>query len=572
MPTASTLTNRASVSTTTTGDDPADNDASADVTVDTHADLSLTKTAESHDVVAGEPTTFQVAVHNGGPSDAQGLLVVTDDLPDGMSFLSADAPWSCDPAAQTVTCTLDAGLVAGADAPGLVLRVQVAAGAPDGDLVNEATVTSATDDPDPANNTDHATVTIGQEADLSVSKTHTGTPDAGDSLDFTVAVHNAGPSVARQVHVVDTLPAGMTYSAASGDGWTCVADAGTVTCDRDGDLGPGDDAPTLTLTVDIAVTAFGTLTNTADVSSQTPDPNEGNNTSDDPVDVTQAPGGITLEKSAGAPRDADHDGRIDVGDTIAYSFLVTNTGTVPLTGIVVHDSLVGTVECPQDTLPAGGQMTCHATYHLTQRDLDRGGVHNSAHVTGENPAGTVVDSGPDDVDSPLPTKPGLSLVKRAHLLDRDGDGRADAGERIAYTFVVMNVGTVTVHGVRVDDPMLRAAHVVVHCPRSTLEPGESMTCHATYTVVATDLDGSIRNVATADAHTPAGPVVTSPADHAVVPVDGTTEPPPGNPGNPPGTLPNTGGPRLQWLELGVLALLLGAVCLVAGARGGRQRD
>ena len=51
----------------------------------------------------------------------------------------------------------------------------------------------------------------------------------GDDV-ITLAVTNAGPSQATGVTVTDTVPEGLTYVSASGNGWVCAEDAAVVTC------------------------------------------------------------------------------------------------------------------------------------------------------------------------------------------------------------------------------------------------------------------------------------------------------------------------------------------------------
>ena len=51
------------------------------------------------------------------------------------------------------------------------------------------------------------------------------------------------------------------------------------------------------------------------------------------------------------------------GDTIAYTFVVTNTGNVTLDSVAVDDPLVGAVSCPVTTLAPGASTTCTATLH-----------------------------------------------------------------------------------------------------------------------------------------------------------------------------------------------------------------
>ena len=72
--------------------------------------------------------------------------------------------------------------------------------------------------------------TIEVVADLSVSKEDMPDPVlAGNSLVYTLMVTNAGPDMASDVTLVDTLPAGVTYAS---DTDSCVeSPAGVLTCD-----------------------------------------------------------------------------------------------------------------------------------------------------------------------------------------------------------------------------------------------------------------------------------------------------------------------------------------------------
>jgi hypothetical protein len=97
---------------------------------------------------------------------------------------------------------------------------------------------------------------------------------AGAVLTYTLIVTNAGPDMATAVTVTDVLPLEVTYGGAWGDGWDCLQAEGALTCTRPS-LGAG-----LTSSLVITVTAPGSggiLTNTATVSGQELDPDEGDN-------------------------------------------------------------------------------------------------------------------------------------------------------------------------------------------------------------------------------------------------------------------------------------------------------
>src|SRR5438094_454394 len=80
------------------------------------------------------------------------------------------------------------------------------------DATNTAVVAAAESDPSPANNTDSAS-TLVNNVDLSVTKTvNDTTPNAGDTVIFTVTVHNSSPSSfpTRRSSDLDTYTSGLT--------------------------------------------------------------------------------------------------------------------------------------------------------------------------------------------------------------------------------------------------------------------------------------------------------------------------------------------------------------------------
>ena len=99
---------------------------------------------------------------------------------------------------------------------------------------------------------------------------------------------------------------------------------------------------------------------------------------------------IELDKTGSAINDLDGNGPDD-GDTITYSFKVTNTGNIPLSTIAVTDTKVGTVTCPQTALAVGASMSCTPkTYPITQAEVAAGKVDNTASVTGKGSNGVTV--------------------------------------------------------------------------------------------------------------------------------------------------------------------------------------
>lgn len=317
-----TLINTASIASGTAGTrtDPPP----VSVAVRAQADLAVTVTPTDPQAQAGATAGWQLAVRNTGPSDSAGPITVTNTLPGYQSYLSASGVWSCaagpapappSPTAhQTVTCTVNQSLAAGESAPVLQLLAQVDSHAPAGAQTNHAVASS----PTPGTpGSDSASMVVGKLADLDLVMTHTGAGQVGQVMDFTLRVHNAGPSIADQLVLSSPLPAGLSFVSGAGAGWTCALDPGQVVrCQLSDPIGVGADSADLVLSARVGAQAYPGLTTVATVSSA------------DPALAGSASASDTLLVAPAAQLRISHEhlGELVVGQRASQVITVTNTG------------------------------------------------------------------------------------------------------------------------------------------------------------------------------------------------------------------------------------------------------
>jgi choice-of-anchor A domain-containing protein/uncharacterized repeat protein (TIGR01451 family) len=218
-----------------------------------------------------------------------------------------------------------------------------------------------------------------------------------------------------------------------------------------------------------------------------------------------------------------------VGQQVPYSYFVQNTGGLTLTAVNVTDiqtppssnANLGPIVCPLTTLAPGASTTCVATYTVTQADLDHGSVSDTAVAHGTPPTGPVIDSPPDSLSVPANAAvPDIAVLKSSATLFITG-----VGQQVPYDFFVMNTGGVTLTNVAVTDvqtaPSSNLNLSPIVCPVTTLAPGASTTCTATYTTTQADLDNDgVADVASAHGTPPTGPVLDSPPDGLTIPATG----------------------------------------------------
>jgi uncharacterized repeat protein (TIGR01451 family) len=276
------LTNSATVGGAVTETNTANNTDTCETTVNTptggSVDVSVDKTCPGSDVVAGGANfDYTITVTNNSGSTDATSVTLTDSLPGGVTFVSS-TPGSpiCTESGGIVTC--DLGTITAGSHVDVTITVQ-ANPSTRGTITNTASVALTGQTNTSESSSDSCETNVVGQADLSITKPCQGTVHAGSEIDYTITVHNDGPSTATDTQVVDTLPTGVTFvSATSSQGSGCTYDGVvTVTCDL-GTIAPSGSA-TITLTVQVNIGTTGSISNTASVSSAETDPDPDNNTS-----------------------------------------------------------------------------------------------------------------------------------------------------------------------------------------------------------------------------------------------------------------------------------------------------
>jgi uncharacterized repeat protein (TIGR01451 family) len=444
--------------TLTIGGEPTtdgDGDPQTNLTVDFGftpvSDLIVIKSDDPDPVVAGESLTYTLQVTNQGPSPVTGV-VVTDTLPAGVAFTNLTTTQG-DGSHQAGTVTVELGSLASGGSATITIVVAVLPSTT-GALLNEAVVTGDNFDPVLLNNSDDEPTQVVPRIDLSIEKTDTPDPVvAGQRLNYTLLVTNLGPSDATGVTVEDALPAGVTYVSATSSQGTVTESGGTLTATL-GNLALGAQA-TITIAVDVAASARGTLVNTASVSGNETETNLENNEDQVSTQINTLID-LVIDKT-GSPDP------VRAGETMTYQLVVTNDGPSNATGVTVVDTLpagvtyvsgtasqgtvaaaAGVVTATLGDLAVGAQAT--VTLTVAVGSSVRGTLLNEATVSGNETERTLTNN-TDEVSTQVSTLIDLAIDKTG------SPDPVTPGQRLTYTLTVTNAGPSDATGVQVVDTL-----------------------------------------------------------------------------------------------------------------------
>ena len=249
-------------------------------------------------------------------------------------------------------------------------------------------------------------------------------------------------------------------------------------------------------------------------------------TQDDPTITTLCQNDAIAIVKSGVFNDVDaNDCSTALVDTVTYTFIVTNQGNTPLTGVTVTDPLLGGLLTAVPTGDANGDTILDITetwvyvqdYVVTQSDIDTGSITNQATASGTGLNAVVFDLSDESLvtqDDPTVTtlcqNNAIALIKTGVFNDTNADNCADVNETINYSFVVKNTGNTTISNIDIEDAMVNVLGGPI-----TLAPGQedAVTFTAVYLITQVDIDlGSITNTAIVSGLNPAGVLITDTSD------------------------------------------------------------
>lgn len=500
-----TLFNTVQTGSGTADPNPANNNETVTTAVVTSADLSITKTDSPDPITAGTNLTYTITATNPGPSNSQNVTV-TDTLPAGTTFVSATQ--TSGPAMTITTPAVGASgtfsATASPFAAGTTATFELVVAVDDSVTAGSVITNTAriqapvTFDPDLANNEHTITTNVLTSADLGLTKTDSPDPaQAGGNISYTLTLSNAGPSAAAVVTLTDALPAGTTFVSAtqtSGPSFSLTTPAvgatGTVTATA-GALGSGAVATfTIVVSVDPALPGGTVLSNTATVTSSTPDPNDGDNAATQTTTVTGAPDLVVTKTDTADP--------VTAGDTLTYVVTLENAGASASQNVALSDAI------PANTTFVSFTQTSGPTFTITTPAAGGGGTvtatvpsfaagaaasfslvvdvdaATAAGTTITNTANVSSDTGDANAANDSDTETTLVVAPTADLSVSKtvvGTGPFTAGSNVTFTITIANAGPDAATNVVATDTLPAGATLVSATPsQGTCGSGAPVVC------------------------------------------------------------------------------------------------
>ena len=342
------------------------------------ADLSVTKTADPIPVLAGKELMYTINVTNNGPDIAYNVEILDTlpvDLSDMMFSTDGGATWN--PWEETY---LIGDMINGQNITILIRGIVNSSVL--GIITNTVTVTSTTPDPNPDNNTATVDVPVILVADISVVKIGNPNPiHNGEELTYTIVISNAGPSDAEDVVVKDVIPQELNnveYSLNNGGTWNPWSDNLSL-----GHLQPGVSIILLIRGI-VNSSAVGTIINTVDVTSPTPDPNPGDNT-----DTTEIPiisiADLELTKTADSYI-------VNQGQLLTYSIQIINHGPSDAENVILEDIVPAAILNPEYSIDGTDFFPWNSPLNLN--NLFAGSITNVyiRGIIGPDTSGTIINT------------------------------------------------------------------------------------------------------------------------------------------------------------------------------------
>jgi uncharacterized repeat protein (TIGR01451 family) len=337
------LTNIVTAAATNILKQPLTATATATVALTYTASMSVTKVPSSTAARVGDTLTYTYTIVNTGDVSLNALSLSDNKIG----------------AIKPAKTTLVSGETTTATATYTVLEGDLP-----GPLTNIVTVTASDSQNQPVTATATATVSLTYTASLSVTKEpSTKTAAVGDTVTYKFTVKNTGSVTVNALTLTDDK-------------------LGSINPERTS-LAPGE---TTTASIDhiiIETDLPSPLTNVVTAAANDILGQQVTSTATASVELTYT---ATVEMTkVASPASAK------VGDTVSYTYTITNSGKVTISDLVLTDDKLGSITLDQSTVAPGGTATGRATYTIAVNDVP-GPITNTALLDGKDPAGGSVSA------------------------------------------------------------------------------------------------------------------------------------------------------------------------------------
>jgi uncharacterized repeat protein (TIGR01451 family)/fimbrial isopeptide formation D2 family protein len=333
-----TITNTANIISVDQVESNTTNNTDSVVATIQSINISVTKAVDVATPVEGNQVEYTITVSNLSTQPMTGV-VVRDVVPGGLTYVGSSISGGdlTDPSSPTGTglqWTINS--LAGGASENLIFRASINSGASGlGAIPNTASLFSTTGTEDTLGNNSGSVSVTAQAFDIAVTKAvNDPTPEEGQLITYTISVATTTAAAGTNIVINDIVPDGVTYEALSIGGGSSRSDATPTTS---GGLSwtiasiAGNDSVNLTYQARVnnaAKADFGTITNTASLTSTDQvDSNAGNNSDDADIDVDGLD--LILSKSVTSPAVE--------GQTVTYTVTVENNSGQTATNIEVSD-------------------------------------------------------------------------------------------------------------------------------------------------------------------------------------------------------------------------------------------
>ena len=317
------------------------------------ADLSLTKVVDKSTLNPEDDTlTYTLTVTNNGPTEATAIRLNDRILMDtpatayrpGTELTITAEQGSCSTSSHQkryIYCSIGT-LQAGESS---TVLIKVARPMLDGLWDFEANVYSSTsDDPDQTNNRASAPVTILPATDLFL-QSKTVLPAqifSGESARYTLNFRNNGPSLAENVKLNDVFTTGsdaftITNISATKGNCSGLAETKTIDCDI-GELAP-EESQSVIVDIKSNTTATGQIINTANLSANTYDADEGNNQQSATLNIGSGSLDLLVNISDGVDPLPFNPLALET-NLVVYTVRVDNLGPAPATNVSISNEII----------------------------------------------------------------------------------------------------------------------------------------------------------------------------------------------------------------------------------------